>query len=48
MEADYAPARVGEIRHSVADVSHAESVLGYQVQVDFAGGIARTLSTWPA
>ena len=47
IEAEYAPARVGEIRHSVADVSHAESVLGYRVQVDFAGGIARTLSTWP-
>jgi UDP-glucose 4-epimerase len=48
VSAEYAPARVGEIRHSVADVSHAESVLGYRVRVDFAGGIARTLSSWAA
>jgi UDP-glucose 4-epimerase len=46
--AEYAPARVGEIRHSVADVAKAESVLGYRVLVDFAGGIARTISSWPA
>jgi UDP-glucose 4-epimerase len=48
IEAEHAPGRVGEVRHSVADVSRAESVLGYRLKVDFADGIARTLRSWPA
>jgi UDP-glucose 4-epimerase len=48
IEAEHAPERVGEVRHSLADVSRAEEVLGYRPQVEFADGIARTLGSWPA
>jgi nucleoside-diphosphate-sugar epimerase len=48
IEAEHAPDRVGEVRHSLADVSRAEAVLGYRPGVEFADGIARTLESWPA
>jgi nucleoside-diphosphate-sugar epimerase len=48
IEAEHAPERVGEVRHSLADVSRAEAILGYRPQVEFADGIARTLDSWPA
>ena len=48
IEAEHCPERVGEVRHSLADVSRAQAVLGYRPQVEFADGIARTLGAWPA
>ncbi|MDA8212103.1 MAG: SDR family oxidoreductase [Clostridia bacterium] len=42
----YAPPRMGEIRHSLADINKAQELLGYQVIVDFQEGLARTLSSF--
>jgi len=48
IEAEHCPERIGEVRHSLADVSRAASTLGYRTGVEFAEGIARTLRSWPA
>jgi nucleoside-diphosphate-sugar epimerase len=40
---DYAEARAGEIRHSLADITRAERVLGYHPLVDFETGLAATV-----
>ena len=42
--AHYEPARAGDVRHSLADVSQAKTVLGYTAPVDFPTGLARTLA----
>lgn len=39
----YAPARVGDVRDSHADISKAERLLGYTPFVDFEGGLRRTV-----
>ena len=39
----YAPKRSGDILHSLADISRAQSNLGYKVKVDFAAGLRRTV-----
>jgi len=39
----YAPERSGDIRDSLADISLAEGLLGYQPQVDFREGLRRTV-----
>ena len=39
----YEPERSGDIRHSLADISRAQSNLGYRVKVDFAEGLRRTV-----
>jgi UDP-glucose 4-epimerase len=38
------PPRAGDIRHSLADVSKAKRVLGYQGKIDFAAGIEKTIA----
>jgi UDP-glucose 4-epimerase len=40
---EYAPPRPGDVRHSVADVALARQVLGYEPQVSFDEGLARTV-----
>lgn len=40
---EFGPAREGDVRHSVADVSRARRVLGYDPGVDLREGLARTL-----
>jgi len=40
--AKYAPAREGDIRDSQADISLAQSALGYRPRVDFEEGLKRT------
>lgn len=45
VEPVFGPPRVGDIRHSVADISLARSVMGYDVKVPFSEGMERTL-TW--
>ena len=40
---DYQPQRSGDILHSLADISRAQSNLGYKVKVDFAEGLRRTV-----
>ena len=42
LEAKYEPPRDGDIRDSQADISRAQKFLGYQPQVTFEGGLART------
>jgi len=42
----YAAARPGEVRHSVADVSRAESYLGYRPTVSLEEGLRRTVASY--
>jgi nucleoside-diphosphate-sugar epimerase len=39
----YAPARKGDVRHTLADLSKARRILGYEVEVDFEEGMKRTV-----
>jgi nucleoside-diphosphate-sugar epimerase len=39
----YGPARGGDVKHSLADVSKAEAGLGYRLTVDFEEGLRRTI-----
>jgi UDP-N-acetylglucosamine/UDP-N-acetyl-alpha-D-glucosaminouronate 4-epimerase len=40
---NYAPDRLGDIKHSLADISKAEASLGYKPFVDFEEGLRRTV-----
>ena len=40
----YAPERAGDIRHSLADISRAQQLLGYRPAVDFREGLRRTVA----
>lgn len=42
------PERVGDLRHSFADLSRAKSVLGYEPVVDFQVGLRQTLAWYKA
>jgi UDP-glucose 4-epimerase len=42
--ANYEPGRAGDVRHSLADISQAKTVLGYTASVDFVAGLAKTLA----
>jgi nucleoside-diphosphate-sugar epimerase len=42
IEPTHTDPRVGDVRHSLADISAAEEVLGYRVLVDFCEGLRRT------
>jgi nucleoside-diphosphate-sugar epimerase len=39
----YAPARPGDVRHSLADITRARTELGYAPDVDLAEGLRRTI-----
>lgn len=43
IEPDFQPARVGDVRDSLADISQAQSDLGYVPVVDFQEGLRRTV-----
>ena len=43
VDPQYAPSRPGEVRHSLADVSRARSVLGWEPRVDLREGLLRTV-----
>ncbi len=43
VEPDYAEARAGDVKHSLADINRAEKLLGYRVEVDFRKGLERTV-----
>jgi len=43
VEPIYAPPRPGEVRHSLADISKAKKMLGYQPRIDLREGLRRTL-----
>jgi nucleoside-diphosphate-sugar epimerase len=44
----YEPARVGDVKHSLADISRADSLLGYQPTVPLADGLALTIDWFRA
>jgi UDP-glucose 4-epimerase len=41
---NFAPERAGDVRHSLADISSAQEVLGYRVLTDLRGGLERTIA----
>jgi len=43
IEPIFAPARKGDVKHSLADISLARELLNYKVAVDFTEGIKRTV-----
>jgi nucleoside-diphosphate-sugar epimerase len=48
LEPDFQPPRLGEVRHSVADVALARRALGYSPAVDFREGLQRTTRWYEA
>ena len=44
--AEYREPRVGDVRHSLADISRAREFLGYESKVDLREGLQRTLDWW--
>ena len=44
----YAPGRVGDVKHSLADISAARSQLGYRGAISFAEGLKRTVAWYGA
>jgi nucleoside-diphosphate-sugar epimerase len=45
-QAEYAPSRAGDVRDSLADLSLAKSLLGYQPQVGLEQGLRLTIDWW--
>jgi UDP-glucose 4-epimerase len=45
---NYGPERVGDIKHSLADISRAKAELGYQPKVQFREGLRRTVEWYLA
>ncbi|MBI2644497.1 MAG: SDR family oxidoreductase [Candidatus Wildermuthbacteria bacterium] len=44
----YEPARIGDVPHSLADISKAKQILGYSPHVDIEEGIRRTIEWFKA
>ena len=44
--ADYKTPRVGDVRHSLADISRARNLLGYEPVVGLNEGLRRTIDWW--
>ena len=42
---NFKPEREGDIRHSVADISLAQKILGYRIVADFAYGLRQTIAS---
>jgi UDP-N-acetylglucosamine/UDP-N-acetylgalactosamine 4-epimerase len=47
LKIEYVPERAGDVRHSLADISKAKTELGYEVVVEAAEGIRKTVE-WTA
>jgi UDP-glucose 4-epimerase len=45
-QAEYRPARVGDVRHSLADITRARELLGYEPRVPLEDGLKLTLDWW--
>ncbi|HYY41697.1 MAG TPA: SDR family oxidoreductase [Pyrinomonadaceae bacterium] len=45
-QAEYRPSRVGDVRHSLADITRAREWLGYEPQVGLEEGLRNTLEWW--
>jgi nucleoside-diphosphate-sugar epimerase len=48
IRAIHEPARTGDVRHSLADIGRARSVLGYTGRVTFAEGLEKTIAWFKA
>lgn len=46
VKAAYLEPRVGDVRHSLADISMARKLLGYESKVDLREGLQRTIDWW--
>jgi len=46
LDADYRPSRAGDVRDSLADVTAARELLGYEPRVDVREGLKRTLEAF--
>ena len=46
VNAEYADARVGDVRHSLADITRARKILNYESKVDLREGLRRTIDWW--
>lgn len=44
--AEYLEPRVGDVRHSLADITMARELLGYESRVDLREGLKRTIDWW--
>jgi nucleoside-diphosphate-sugar epimerase len=45
-QAEYGPERPGDVKHSKADISRAREILGYDPEVGFREGLARTVQSF--
>lgn len=45
-QAEFKPARVGDVRHSLADITRARQLLGYEPQVGLEEGLRLTIDWW--
>ena len=48
IDADYQEARIGDVRHSLADISRARQLLGYEPLVGLRKGLQQTIDWWKA
>lgn len=44
IEVIYGPERPGDVKHSLANIDKARALLGYNPEIDFATGLAKTIS----
>jgi nucleoside-diphosphate-sugar epimerase len=44
--ADYQPPRAGDVKHSLADISRARELLGFEPKVDLRTGLSLTIDWW--
>jgi len=44
--ADYQPARSGDVRHSLADITRARELLGFEPRVELRAGLELTIDWW--
>ncbi|MFH1414733.1 MAG: SDR family oxidoreductase [Elusimicrobiota bacterium] len=45
---EHQPSRAGDVRHTQADISKAQGLLGYKVEVDFKEGMKKTVESYNA
>lgn len=46
VEAQYEAARAGDVKHSLADITRARQMLGYEPRVELKEGLEKTLAWW--
>lgn len=46
VQADYREPRTGDVRHSLADITRARKLLGYEPQTSLEEGLRRTIDWW--